>query len=255
MAPIVAMLNSVAAQYKEGNLRAILKSLGNNDQEIAGMMQPPLQVKDIRENAVKLSTVTQVVPGYTVMFVFFIMITMVRNFMRDRDSGMVSRLRGTPMKSHHYLIGMWVPNILVVIVQCTVLLLFGKLVYGLNLGDVAAVALIILSLAVCCTGIGLMLAMLVGGENQGIAFVQIITMGGAITGGLWFPYDFLPKAVQAVGRFTPQYWAQNGLQDIMIRGGHIGSVWINALILIAIGLAGFAVARLRFNQFAGTAVN
>lgn len=56
--------------------------------------------------------------------------------------------------------------------------------------------------------IGLALSMLVRSENQGTAFTQIIALGGAIIGGLWFPFEFMPKLAQTVGKLSPQYWAQ-----------------------------------------------
>lgn len=254
-APVVALLESVIAQYREGKLAAVLTSLGQQDSAVNEMLRSPIELMDMKETTVKPDTVTQVVPGYTVMFVFFIMITMIHNFLRDRKSGMLARLSGTPLKRHQYLIGMWVPNIIVVFIQCTVLLTFGKIVYGLQLGDLLSVALLIGCLAVCCTGIGLMLSMLVGSENQGIGIVQIIAMGGAIVGGLWFPYEFLPDIVQKIGLFTPQYWAQRGLQDVMLRGAHIEDIWFNAAILLVIGLGGLGVALIGFKRFAKASVH
>jgi ABC-2 type transport system permease protein len=249
-APVSALLGNIVSQYKEVKLTAVLEELGQQGNTVENILKSPVELQEMKESAVKIDTVTQVVPGYTVMFVFFIMITMVRNFLRDKNSGMLARLSGTPMRSHHYLIGMWVPNIVVVLIQCAVLLLFGKIVYGLQLGDVSAVALLICCLAVCCTGIGLMLSMLVRSENQGIGFVQIITMGGAIVGGLWFPYDFLPEFVRMIGKFTPQFWAQRGLQDVMLRGMHIDGIWLNAAILLGIGFVGLGIALLSFRRFA-----
>lgn len=250
VAPIVALLDSVSASYQDYKLRGILADMGQGEEAINAIMEPAITVKEVRENASKADAVTQIVPGYTVMFVFFIMITMIQNLLKDRLSGMLSRLQGTPMKPIHYLVGMWIPNVLVVLIQSTVLLTFGRLVYGLQLGNPLAIALIVLGLAVCATGIGLMLALLVSSENMGIALVQVIAMGGAIVGGLWFPYDFLPKVVQTIGLFTPQYWAQRGMQDVMIRGMDIGGIGWTLLILFAFGLAGLGVALLRFKKFA-----
>ncbi|REK71823.1 ABC transporter permease [Paenibacillus paeoniae] len=250
VAPVMALLESVSAGYQDYKLRSILAGMGQNEEAINSIMEPAISIKEVKENATKANAVTQIVPGYTVMFVFFIMINMIQNLLKDRRSGMLSRLQGTPMKPIHYLVGMWVPNVLVVLVQSTVLLTFGQLVYGLQLGHPLAIAVIVLALALCATGIGLMLALLVSSENMGIAMVQIIAMGGAIVGGLWFPYDFLPKAVQTIGLFTPQYWAQKGMQDVMIRGADIGGIGWTLLILFAFGLAGLGVALLRFKKFA-----
>jgi len=152
-------------------------------------------------------------------------------------------------KPYQYLIGMWVPNILVVIIQCTVLLAFGKLVYNLNLGDLLAIAAIIIGLAICATGIGLALSMLVRSENQGTAFTQIITLGGAVIGGLWFPFDFMPKLAQTAGKLSPQYWAQHGFQDVMVRGAHLSDIGMTLIVLFTYGIIGLLIACLRFKRF------
>ena len=59
----------------------------------------------------------------------------------------------------------------------------------MRIGDVAAVSALVFMLALCGTGLGLALSMLVKSENQGMAFTQLLVMGGAVLGGLWFPVD------------------------------------------------------------------
>ena len=71
-------------------------------------------------------------------------------------------------------------------------------------------------------GLGLAMAVSVRGENQGLELTQVFAMGGAVLAGLWFPFELLPSFAQAIGKFTPQYWAQTGLQDIMVRGSDAG---------------------------------
>ncbi|MDP4164791.1 MAG: ABC transporter permease, partial [Bacillota bacterium] len=128
VAPVKALLENFTGHFREMKIQQTLKALGQKDSDIVQTLTPPVSLKEVKENAATLNMVTQVVPGYTVMFVFFIMITMIRNFLKDKESGMLSRLRSTPMKPFQYLMGMWVPNILVVWTQSAVLLIFGKLV-------------------------------------------------------------------------------------------------------------------------------
>ncbi|HEU4962255.1 MAG TPA: ABC transporter permease [Bacilli bacterium] len=255
VAPVQAVLQNIANGYREGKISGTLQGLGKTDVEIQQILTPPIAVKEVKENASKADMVSQVVPGYTVMFVFFIIISMVRSFIKEKESGMLARLRSTPLKPLSYLMGTWVSFILVALIQCGVLLAFGHFVYDLQLGDVLAVSLIVLCLSICGTGIGLALSMLVKSENQGVAFTQILTMGGAVVGGLWFPYDFLPRSAQVVGLFTPQYWAQHGFQDVMIRGAHLTDVWPTLLVLIGFGVLGLLVALARYRKFMLTASN
>jgi ABC-2 type transport system permease protein len=247
--PLLAVLNNVASGFRDAKLQTVLKTMGAPDKDIQDILAAPVALEDMKENAMTGDAVTQYVPGFIVMFVFFIIITMVQNFFKDRKSGMLARLRSTPMKPYHYLFGMWIPNIIIVIIQATVLIAFGKIVYDVNLGDIPAIACIVVSLAICTTGIGLALCMLVQSENQGTAFTQIITMGGAVVAGLWFPFEIMPDFAQAVGRFSPQYWAQHGFQDIMIRGMNTADVWASIAVLLAYGAIGLLVASLRYKSF------
>ncbi|SDW27319.1 ABC-2 type transport system permease protein [Marininema mesophilum] len=255
VSPIRAVLANISNGYHDRKLSAELMAVEKDATKVKKMMASPLQIRDIEENGKVGSPMAQFVPGYTVMFVFYIMITMVRRFFRERESGMIARLRSTPMKPLNYLIGMWVPALIMVLIQCTVLLTFGHVVYDLNLGDSLAIAAIVFCLAICGTGLGLALSLFVRGENQGLAFTQLIALGGAVIGGLWFPFDLLPSFAQVIGRFTPQYWAQKGFQDVMIRGAHLGDVEQTLGFLLIIGVAGLLLALVQFNRFLRSATS
>lgn len=254
-APIQAVLQNIADGYREQKLAGDLKNMGTSEEEANRILQPPVQILEVKESVARVDAITQYVPGYTVMFVFFIMIPMVRRFHLDRESGMVSRLRSTPMKPIDYLMGMWVPALITVLVQCAVLLGFGRMVYNLHLGNLWAIGLLVLCLAVCGSGMGLALAVWVKGENQGLAITQIIALGGAVLAGLWFPFDMMPAFAQTIGHFIPQYWAQQGFQDVMVRGAHIGDIVPNLLVLLAYGAVGILVALLRYKHFLQSAAS
>lgn len=254
-APIQAVLQNFSTQYREGKLSGTLAAMGKSEAEVNQILLQPLVVKESKENAATYNIITQIVPGYTVMFVFFILISMVRRFVQERESGMAARLQSTRMKPWAYLIGMWIPNVVIVLVQCAVLLAFGHFVYNLHLGDLTAIVLIVFSLALCGTGIGLALALMVKSENQGMAFTQLLTMGGAVIGGLWFPTEFLPKLVQTIAHFVPQYWAQKGMQDVMLRGVPISSILPSLAVLLGFAALGLTVAALSFKRYLRTAVS
>mgnify|MGYP001208095794 FL=1 len=252
--PLLAVLENMANRYRENKLKAALQATGQSEAWQNQVMAAPFRVEDKQENAIESSGITQYVPGYTVMFVFFVIISMIRRFIGDKESGMTARLRSTPMKPISYLAGMWLAYLVVALVQCAALLAFGHWVYGMRLGDVSAVCLLVFVLALCGTGLGLAMSMMVRSENQGIAFTQLLTMGGAVLGGLWFPIDLMPKTMQNIGHFTPQFWAQKAFQDIIVRGMHIGDIWRSLLVLALIALAGLTVAMLRFKSFMKTAL-
>lgn len=182
-APIQAVLDSVTNGYREHKLASSLNAIGVTDEEAGHILQSPIEVKEVTEEATGGSVIEQIVPGYMVMFVFFIWISMVNRFQTERESGMVARLRSTPMHPPVYLVGMWLPAVISVLIQCIVLLAFGYFVYNVHLGNVGAVSLIVLCLALCGTGLGLGLSLVVKSFNQGLAITQVFALGGAMAPG------------------------------------------------------------------------
>lgn len=255
VAPIQAVLENIANIYREQKLAGALNGAGLKEKEIENIMMAPIDIEQLNTSTKQVNAISQYVPGYTVMFVFFIMITMVRRFFKERESGMVARMQSTPLHSIVYLIGMWIPALLSVVIQCTVLLAFGHFVYDLDLGNLFAISTIVICLAICGTGLGLAMAVCVTGENQGLALTQVFSLGGAVLAGLWFPFEMLPSFARAIGYFTPQYWAQTGLQDVMVRGANVGGVWKGLLVLIGYGVLGILIALVRFKHFIKTAIS
>ncbi|WP_277679924.1 ABC transporter permease [Gracilibacillus dipsosauri] len=193
--------------------------------------------------------VTQIVPGYTVMFSFFIMISIVIAFVKERDGGMVARIASTPLPINRYFIGKWIPFMLIVIIQIIVLFTFGVLVYDLPLGDPLSLIVLSFVLAFLSTSWGMAMAVLVKTENMGIALTQIIALGGAMLGGLWMPLDMMPAFIQATAKFLPQFWALDGYKNILLEGGTIMDIWLSILILLSFGLIGAIIAFVSYPRF------
>ncbi|WP_136608029.1 ABC transporter permease [Paenibacillus dokdonensis] len=254
-APIQAILGSISSQYREQKLTTMLMANGESKAQAEAALASPIHIENVSASADHFNMIDQVVPGMTVMFVFFIMITMARRFFEEKKTGLLSRIRTTRIKPLHYLIGMWFPFVLTVIAQCMILFAFGHLVYGLRLGDIAALSAVVLCLSIAGTGIGLGLSFLVPGEGAAMVITQIISMGGAMLGGLWVPSYLLPQTVQTVGHFLPQFWAQHSLQDIIAHGAHLSDIWGSALILLTFGLAGLTIALIRLPGFLRSAAN
>ncbi|PAV30506.1 ABC transporter permease [Virgibacillus profundi] len=205
--------------------------------------------------ATKQQVILSIVPGYVVMFVFFIMISMVQVFIKDRDKGMTSRLASTPIPPYFYLLGKWIPFMYIVLVQIIVLFLFGRLVYDVPLGQPFVLLILSICLTFTVTGIGLAMSVIVRTENMGIALTQIVALGGAMLSGLWVPLEMMPDFMQTISRFLPQYWAHQAFQDAMAGNTVFTELLQTLLILFGIGVAGFVIAILRYPHFLKRSVN
>lgn len=207
------------------------------------------------DETVQKEVITSIVPGYVVMFVFFIMISMVSTFIKDRDHGIVARLASTSLPPFLYLFGKWIPYMYVVLIQIFILILFGKLVYNIPLGQPLLLVALSILLTYTVTGLGLALSLFSKTENMGLAITQVVSLGGAMLAGLWIPYDMLPNILQMISKFLPQYWAHQAFQEAMT--GTLAYIDFFQVIgiLFGFGCAGFILALLQYPKFLKQARN
>jgi ABC-2 type transport system permease protein len=171
------------------------------------------------------------VPGYSLMFVFFLVGSMAITVVEERESGTLRRLLITPTSRASILIGKVLPYFVIAVVQFTLLLVLSTLIFGINLGSSPfALALVILSSAAVVAGMGLLVASLAHSEGQagGISTLSILTM--AVVSGAMFPSIRVP----GLELLTPHYWALMGVQNIITRNLGLESVLLPAGILFAL---------------------
>lgn len=201
------------------------------------------------EEVPKQQVILSIIPGYAVMFVFFIMISMVSTFLKDRDLGMTARIASTPLSPKLYLLGKWIPYMVIVFLQIVILIVFGKLVYQVPIEQPLFLVILAIALSFTATGLGLALSIMVKTENMGIAITQVIGLGGAMLGGLWVPLELMPNFIQTIAHFLPQFWAHQAFQDAL-NGTLIYKDLFQAVgIILAFGCGAFIIAVLRYPSF------
>jgi ABC-2 type transport system permease protein len=195
------------------------------------------------------SVYQQNVPGYTIMYVFFIVTTMAQSILAERKDGTFRRLLAAPIGRFSLLMGKFLPYYIVALIQVTILFLVGRFVFGMDLGEnIAGLVLITLALAACAVSAGLLVAAFVKTDQQvnGIGILVLIT---AALGGCLVPLVFMPAFMAEVAKFTPHGWALIGYQDVMVRGAGLMDVLPTFGVLLAFAGVFFlvAVSRFRFN--------
>lgn len=150
----------------------------------------------------------QVVPSYTVMFVFFLVNIMGRSFISEREMGTLRRLRIAPITSGALLLGKTVPFFIVSLVQSVLLFLFGRLLFGMSWGNHPWLLVpIIVCTSMAATAMGLLVATLVRTDQQVSAYANFIVITMAGVSGCFMPRDWLPQIMQTLSLATPHAWA------------------------------------------------
>lgn len=190
-------------------------------------------------------------PGFAVMFVMMGVFFAGAAMVNERRLGTLARLLTTPTGKLAIISGEMLGFFLLALVQFLILILFGQFALGVNWGSSPiGVLLIVVSFSLAVTGLGTLLAVFVKTSAQAGAFAVLVSMVTSMIGGSWWPIEIAPKFMQNVAKFTPQYWAVNGLTKLITRGFGISSILTNFGILMGIAVISLmlSVALFRFGD-------
>lgn len=213
--------------------------------------QPAISLQKVAPSNYQLAsapdTYQQTIPGYAVMFVFFIATSLVGSIHQERADGTFRRLLSTPISRAELLGGKLLSAMFIGLIQVVFLFIIGAVAFGLGLGnDPLAFALLTLALVGCAAAIGLAASTtrLAGG---GLTAPLIIA---ALLGGSMFPLDLMPAALRTLSYAMPHRWAIQGYQNLIVRGLGLQETLPQIAVLLGFMLVFFLIAvwRFRFDE-------
>ncbi len=213
--------------------------------------QPAVNLNKVAPTNFKLSrapdTYQQTIPGYTVMYVFFIITSMAGSIRQEKLNGTFRRLLSTPISRAELLGGKLLASLSVGLIQVMLLFLVGALVFNLGLGnDPVAFLLLTFSLVLAAASLGLAIST-TRMRGAGLPAPLIIS---ALLGGCMFPLDLMPTFLRSISYIVPHSWALRGYQNLMVRGMGLQEILpqISALLGFALVFFLLAVWRFRFDD-------
>jgi ABC-2 type transport system permease protein len=123
----------------------------------------------------------------------------------ERANGWVRQLRVTPLTERSYLVGKLVCSLLIVVPAIVLVAVVGQAT-GADLGVGALVQLLatLILASIPFALLGLAIGYWLDAEAAQAGTVAIM-LGVSILGGLWFPINNFPRAVQYIGEALPSY--------------------------------------------------
>ena len=190
------------------------------DELYAEAEQPPIERRppDAADTLPTDTIYQELVPSYTVLFVFFLVNIMGRSFIHERELGTLRRLRMSPIGKPSLLTGKTVPFLVISLVQTALLFVCGKLLFDMSWGATPWLLLpVAFFTSTAATALGLLVATMVRTESQVSAYgnTVVITMAGI--SGCFMPRKWLPDAMQTLSLATPHAWALQAYDQILNR--------------------------------------
>jgi ABC-2 type transport system permease protein len=177
------------------------------------------------------------VPSYTVLFMFFLVNLMARSLLEERSLGTLARLRAAPLSDAALLAAKAAPFLLAGIAQGALLLLAGRVLFGMSWGDRPWLLLpALLATALAAVGLGTLVATLVRSEAQIASASTVLVVGLGALSGCFLPRAWMPEAMRTASLATPHGWSLAAFDQLLVAGSpDAARVW-----MACAALAGFA---------------
>jgi ABC-2 type transport system permease protein len=164
--------------------------------------------------------------------------TLSIKFAQERTQGWVRMIDITPLPSSAYVLSKIVSQSLINLVTIVFMFIIGAFVKGV---DLSASQWILSGLWIWLGALPFMAIGTFIGTMKSVEVTQIVAqisfMALSIVGGLWFPIQSMPKAMQAISSYSPTYRYGQGAWNIIAGGGFSFS----GLLILAVYLIFFMV--------------
>ncbi|HOW84841.1 MAG TPA: ABC transporter permease [Candidatus Aminicenantes bacterium] len=182
-------------------------------------------------------------PGMAIMFLLFIVQTLMRDIISERQDGKLRRMMTTPLRPLELvgarLAGGWVMGLAILMVMVAL----GSLIFRAEWGNLGYFLLLAAAASFWTAAFFGFFSALVKNRNQAGALGAPIILAFSLFGGSMMNPEAMPKAFKAVGILTPNRWFIDGAA--LVRDGRFPLAPLAVLTVSGIVLTALAVPALR----------
>jgi ABC-2 type transport system permease protein len=185
-------------------------------------------------------------PSMAILFLMFTVSAGGRSILAERDEGTLPRLLISPTPAVQALSGKVFGTFITGLAQIAILIAASGLLFGVDWGNPAGVALLAMALVAAATAWGMLIAAFSRTPGQANAIGTAIALVFGAAAGNFLPRQTLPGALQTASLITPNAWGLEGFAELA-RGGTLASeaLPIAALLAMAVILLGLAIVGFR----------
>ncbi|MEA2375704.1 MAG: type transport system permease protein [Thermoleophilaceae bacterium] len=188
-----------------------------------------------------LETLVPGIAGMAVMTTTFTALAFNITFLREQ--GILKRVRGTPMPPVAYFGGLLANAVANAVVQVTLVVAIGHLVYGLHWPrDLLELVAFTLVGVIAFGSLGIALAHLIPNFDSAPAYVNAVFLPLIFISGTFYSTSSLPGALDGIARALPLKHVIDGLRAAIVTGSGLGHHLGALAALAAWGIGGVTLA-------------
>jgi ABC-2 type transport system permease protein len=193
------------------------------------------------EREADLQVIVPGIAGMAVMSTTFSALAMTITYLRE--SGVLKRVRGTPLPTSAYLAGIAGNAITNTAVQVALIAGAGTLVFGLDPPQDYASLLVFVALgAVCFASLGVALSHAIPNFDSAPAYVNAAFLPVIFISGVFYDADNAPDVLRAIAEVLPLKHLIDGLSGALVSGEGVADHLPAVLVLALWSAAGIVLA-------------
>ena len=180
---------------------------------------PTVDNKEILPNSVQHN-----VPAWTLFAIFFIIVPLSINIVKEKGQGTQIRLLTNPVPYYVVIAGKTITYLVICMIQFYLMVLVGMYLFPylslptLDLdGKFFLMSVVALFSGLAAIGFGILLGTIAKTQGQSAPFGATSVVILAAIGGVWVPVFAMPKVMQVISHISPMNWGLNAFYDVLLR--------------------------------------
>lgn len=195
---------------------------------------PTVNNKEILPNSVQHN-----VPAWSLFAIFFIIVPLSINIVKEKGQGTQIRLITNPVPYWILIAGKTATYLLICMIQFLLMVAVGIYIFpylDLPVLDVSGKMILMLIVALfsglAAIGFGILLGTVAKTQEQSAPFGATSVVILAAIGGVWVPVFAMPKVMQYVSHISPMNWGLNAFYDVLLRNGNFIDILPEIIFLL-----------------------
>lgn len=178
------------------------------------------------------------VPAWTLFAIFFIVVPLSINIVKEKSLGTHIRLLTSPMPYAVQIIGKTITYLVISLLQFTMILCVAKLVFPLidlpgfkTDGILFSIYGLTVFASLAAIGLGLLIGTIAKTQEQSAPFGATLVVILAAIGGVWIPVFAMSDFMQHFAKISPMNWALDGYYSLILRNQSFLQIVPNIILL------------------------
>ena len=199
----------------------------------------------------ELKTSNFMVPGIVGLLLSLITLILTSlAVVKEKEIGTMEQLIVTPLKPYQIIIGKLVPFVVLSFAAVIVILTSMWLIFGISVkGDIWFLFLSSSLYILSTLGLGLFVSTISKTQQQAMMIsIFAVMMPMIFLSGFAFPIENMPRSIQFISYIVPLRYFNDIIRGVILKGTGISDLWINALLLLLMGVVILFFSSLRFKS-------